>query len=400
MSILNLLVDESKWEEFLNFKISQSNLSKSEEKNLIEFISSKKYLTVATSIINGDYTFSYPVKSMINKSGSTKKRVIYTFNEVENMILKFIVYHMSIFDNVFSKNCYSFRRNHTVKQAFSDIVQSPDISSMYAYKLDISNYFNSIDVDILLPMLKDVLSSDEPLYFFLENLLTVDKAIYNGEVIVEKRGAMAGTSISSFLANVYLMDMDKYFESMGVVYARYSDDIIIFDKDLSKLNEYKDYIYAVLRDRRLVVNDDKVDFFEPYSAWNFLGFQYSNGEIDLSDVTLKKIKDKIRRKARALYRWKVNKGKTTEHTIKVMLRVFNNKFYRERNTKDLTWCKWFFPLINTHKKLKVIDNYLVQYLRYLSSGRFGKQNYNITYEYLKGLGFRSLVNEFYKYHSK
>ena len=83
-----------------------------------------------------------------------------------------------------------------------------------------------------------------------------------------------------------------------------------------------------------------------------------------------------------------------------MIRVFNNKFFRELNTKDLTWSKWFFPTITSAKKLNEIDKYLVQYLRYLSTGRFSKQNYNISYDKLKALGYRSLVNEYYKYRKK
>jgi hypothetical protein len=192
------------------------------------------------------------------------------------------------------------------------------------------------------------------------------------------------------------MDMDKHFLENGIIYARYSDDIIIMDKDLDNLKKNIAYIHSVIDSRGLNINSDKEELFLPHTPWNFLGFEYNDGVIDLSDVTLKKIKDKIRRKGRALYRWKIKNEKSTEHAIKVMLRVFNNKFYREDHQKDLTWSKWFFPVITTHNKLEIIDNYLIQYLRYLSTGKFSKKNYNITYDYLKELGYKSLVNEYYK----
>ena len=38
-----------------------------------------------------------------------------------------------------------------------------------------------------------------------------------------------------------------------------------------------------------------------------------------------------------------------------------------------------------------------EYLRYLYSGRHYKGNYKITYEMLKKIGYRNLVNEYYKY---
>ena len=46
---------------------------------------------------------------------------------------------------------------------------------------------------------------------------------------------------------------------------------------------------------------------------------------------------------------------------------------------------------------RIIDDYMQEYLRYLYSGRHYKGNYKITYEMLKKIGYRNLVNEYYKY---
>lgn len=400
MSVIDLLVNKDKWQEFLEYKLAKSHLSKVEEQHLIEYINNEKYLEVATSIINGTYVFSIPKKVFINKSGTNKKRVIYTFDDNENIILKFILFCMAKYDGVFCNNCFSFRKNLTIRHALFTILNKDNIDSLYAYKLDIQNYFNSINVDKLLPMLKNVLSDDIRLFSLLENILRIDKAVVNDDVVIENHGVMAGTPISTFLANVYLSDLDEYFLQNDVHYARYSDDIIVFAESLEKLEEYKAHIYSVLEDKELTVNPSKENLYLPHQPWHFLGFEYCDGVIDLSDVTVQKIKDKIRRKARALYRWKIRNNKSTDHAIKVMIRVFNNKFYRELNTKDLTWSKWFFPTITSTKKLNDIDKYLVQYLRYLSTGKFSKTNYNVRYNDLKALGYRSLVNEYYKYHKK
>ena len=400
MSVIDLLLNKDKWREFLEYKLTKSHLSKIEEQHLLEYINDEKYLEVATSIVEGTYVFSIPKKVFISKIGTNKKRAIYTFDENENIILKFILFCMSKYDGAFSSNCFSFRKNLTIQHALNTILKKEDIDSCYVYKLDIQNYFNSINVDKLLPMLKDVLSDDDRLYSLLENVLCIDKAIINDEVVSESHGVMAGTPISTFLANVYLSDLDRYFQQNNVHYARYSDDIIVFAESIEKLEEHKQYIYSVIQNKGLAINPSKENLFLPHQPWHFLGFEYCNGTIDLSDITVQKIKGKIRRKARALYRWKIRNNKTTEHTIKIMIRVFNNKFFREQNTKDLTWSKWFFPTITSTKKLNEIDKYLVQYLRYISTGKFSKTNYKISYSYLKSLGYRSLVNEYYKYRKK
>ena len=397
MDIIDSLLSCASWQEFLEYKLTKSHLTKHEELSLIDFIENKKYVAICTDIKNGTYSFSIPKKTTINKSGSNKKRVVYSFSFEENIILKFISFCLYKYDNVFSPNTYAFRRNFTVKQAFLDLVHTANIDNMYSYKIDISNYFNSIDISILLPKLKAVLNGDNKLYKVLEDMLTLDKAIYNGTVVKEKRGVMAGTPLSTFLANVYLMDLDKHFYNKGIVYARYSDDIIVFSESKYSLEEYKEYILSYISSVNLVVNPSKVSLTYPLDKWDYLGFQYNKGHIDLSNITLKKIKDKIRRKARSIYRWKEKNDKSTLHAAKVLIRVFNNKFYRVENTKDLTWCKWFFPVINTATSLKIIDEYLLQYIRYMYSGRFKKQNYNITYLTIKELGYRSLVHEYYKH---
>lgn len=397
MSVINFLLNKNKWCEFLEYKLTKSHLTKLEEQQLIEFVKTEKYLSVANQIVLGTYSFSVPNKVQLNKSGTSKKRTVYTFNETENIILKFILFCMSDYDDVFFNNCFSFRKNLTIKDALFSLIKNKNINQMYAYKLDISNYFNSIDVCKLLPMLKTLLSNDLKLLNLLESILIQDKAIFNGEQIKENRGVMAGTPLSTFLANLYLSKLDEHFYNGNIIYARYSDDIIVFAPTLNQLAKHKQYILKFLTDKGLTVNNKKEFLFAPHTPWHFLGFEYCDGIIDLSDVTVTKIKSKIRRKARALYRWKIKNNKSTEHVLKVMLRVFNSKFYKTVNNKDFTWCKWFFPVITTHKKLEIIDDYLVQYLRYLETGRFSKQNYNIKYSYLKQLGFKSLVNEFYKF---
>ena len=128
MSVLDSLLDKSKWQEFLEYKISKSHLTKTEEQNLIDFVNEERYLTVAKGIADGTYTFSFPTKSLVNKSGSTKKRVVYTFDNTESMILKFIVFNMSQYDHIFSDNCYSFRKNSTVRKAFYSIIDNASLN--------------------------------------------------------------------------------------------------------------------------------------------------------------------------------------------------------------------------------------------------------------------------------
>ena len=395
MSILDLIKEKSEWEAFYNYKIDKGHLNKREEKELREFIDEEKYLNIALNINSEDFNFAPPSKKLINKMGSEKKRIVYCYSNEESMILKFITHHLLRYDYKMASNCYSFRRVVGVKKAISTITNAPNIDNMYAYKVDIKNYFNSINIDMLLPILEKVVE-DVPTYNFIKKLLLLDKSIIDGKVIEEKRGAMAGVSFAPFLANVYLMDLDKYFEDNNILYARYSDDIIVFASSLEELELYKKYICDVISSKALLINKDKEYVFSKGEEWNFLGIKYHNKKVDLSEVTVKKIKGKIRRKARTIHRRKLRKNMSDIDTIKAMTKCFNYKFFETRNPNDLTWSRWFFPIINTDKGLKTIDEYLQMYLRYSVTGKHNKANYRIKYSTLKECNYRSLVNEFYK----
>lgn len=391
-TLLDQLSSKDVWLRFQRYKTDRNQLNKKELKQLETFIQEERYLR-----ITGDLSFSYPVRKQITKLGSSKKRIVYSYNEDETWVLKLLAYLLYRYDDKISGNCYSFRRNMTAKTAFDRIRKIPDLNSRYVLKLDIHDYFNSIDVGQLLEMLKDIIDDDPTLYGFLKDILIQDRCICNGELIEEKRGAMAGVPLASFFANVYLLDLDGYFEEKGIPYFRYSDDMIIFFENEEQLRENESFLQDFFIRKKLALNEEKYHLSHPGEAWDFLGFTYRNGEIDLSDITIEKMKGKIRRKAMKLCREKKRKQLSYEKTARTMIRSFDQKFYDLTGHNDFTWIRFYFPVITSDKGLEEIDRYILEYLRYLYSGRHYKGNYVIRYETLKKLGYTPLKAEYYKW---
>ncbi|MBR3032629.1 MAG: hypothetical protein IKH92_06375, partial [Clostridiales bacterium] len=208
-------------------------------------------------------------------------------------------------------------------------------------------------------------------------------------------GAMAGTPVSPFFANVYLLSMDQYFESIGASYFRYSDDILIFARTREELDARISDFYSHIEEKGLSVNPKKVTISSPGEPWEFLGFCYQDGDVDISAVTKNKLKGKIRRKAKALLRWKTKTDASYERAARALIRTFNKQYFNEKNEDLFTWSRWFFPVITTDRSLHELDAYLLEYVRYLNSGRHYKGNYKITYDDIKKMGFRSLVHEYF-----
>ena len=398
MSILQRIAQRETWDAFYECKLNDGYLSQAESRELKRFIEKGQYLACVEKILAGE-PFPLPVKKEIAKIGKQKKRIVYTFRREENLVMKLLT-HLLVreHDHLFSPNLYSFRVNSGVKKAIRKITCTPDINNHYSYKIDISNYFNSIDVDRMLGMLEMVFEHDRKFLAFTRSLLGNPYIKVGKKIVEEKKGVMAGTPLAVFLSNLYLTELDKEFDNRdNIVYCRYSDDIIVFAKHLEALEEAKRIIFAHINDKGLAVNREKEVTTLPGEEWSFLGFSYRGGIIDISRISKEKLKGKMRRKARALIRWKNRKGKEENMAVRAFIKRFNRKLYDSDDPNETNWSRWYFPVINTDRSLKEIDAYMQECLRYTASETHTKARFNYRYSQMKALGYRCLVNEWYRW---
>lgn len=405
ISILEEAADPGRWQDFLTYRTDRRRLSPAEEQELRDFVERGAYLPLCELAAEGGFPGQLPCRKTINKEGSRKKRVVYSFPGDAGIFLKFIAWRLSRFDAYFSENCYSFRQGHGVQQAIRRLRRDPRVPVSYCLKIDISDYFNSIDVDILLDKLDFVRREDPRLYGLFASILTEPRVMENGRIVPDRHGAMAGIPVSPFFANVYLTETDRYFAGQDVLYFRYSDDILLFAPSMEELERCRDALTRQLSGLGLSLNPDKVRTCAPGEPLEFLGFSYHAGQIDLSGNTIRKAKRRIRRKAAALRRWQRRKGLSPDKAAIGLIHAMNRKFFggshrdpspQEAPSDDFTWCRWFFPNLTTDAGLKEIDACMQQYIRYCVTGRHYKGNYRIRYETMKQWGYRSLVHEYYR----
>ena len=396
MSLLPLLSDPKVWKGFLEYKRSLAG-NKAFSGELSSFVEEQRYLAPAEKILRGE-SFPLPKKSVISKLGSQKKRTVYIYPEPENTVLKLLTYLiLRRYDALFSGNLYSFRPGRTAKDAVRRLLRAPDIGKLYAYKADIHDYFNSIPVERFLPELREALSDDPELFAFLRGLLTEPRVLERGETAAEyHKGIMAGTPLSAFYANLYLRDLDSYFEREKILYCRYSDDVIVFSETEQECRAHAGKIRDYLEARGLLMNPDKEFFSGPGEGFTFLGFSVSGGIVDIAPATVKKLKGKMRRKRDGLARWCKRNGVEPKKAAAAFIRIFNRKLLESPEGNDLSWSRWFFSVINTADTLREIDRYAQDCIRYLLTGSHKKARFRVRYEELKELGYRSLVHEYYE----
>lgn len=142
-----------------------------------------------------------------------------------------------------SRSCWN-----NLQQALARHAESEDIS--YVIKLDIANYFGSINQHILVNILSDI-GCDRNILNRLEAMLT-DLTGHRSS-----RGIIQGLYTSDLLGNFYMMPMDRFFEDYGVESARYVDDVYVFVGDYNHAYDLVRGLIPELRSYDLILNESK-----------------------------------------------------------------------------------------------------------------------------------------------
>lgn len=157
----------------------------------------------------------------------------------------------------------------------------------YALKLDVKDFFPSIDHTKLLDMVPDR---------FREAVCEVVRFRYrvNGHVFTNTHGLPLGNSLSGRLSNLYLSDLDRKLlvktRSHPVFYLRYADDLLFLAPHGPVLDEFHAYVEKQLAGLDLELNWDKTEAIdlEP-DRFDYLGYSLKKGEKTL-------LRDESRRK--------------------------------------------------------------------------------------------------------
>lgn len=393
----SLLKNKLFWEELLNEYKERHPFNQTRYKKYKLIVEDENFENTIDNFLSKTYTFSFPKKVEVNKISTQKKRIVYIFNNYDDLFIRAInKYLTKNYSYLVSDACHSFQKGKGAKSAFKAIFSDKMFDKKDIIKLDIKNFYNSINIDDFFTKLPDEIRSNDLIFHYLEKILKNDKVLWNNKVVCDKKGLMAGISIAPFLTNLYLRDIDYYFVNQSVTYARYSDDIIIFDYS-DKISQHLNYVKYKFDSINLQLNSDKTSIIKAGEKWNFLGFSYHKGIIDISENTAKKLKQRVKRLGRRYYRL-YEKGKYSEKKIlRMFISKLNRKLYgKSGEVADLCWSRWFFPLINSSKTLIELDHYIQNKLRFSVCGRYSKINYKkVSYKMFQLLDYKPLNSMFY-----
>ena len=212
-----------------------------------------------------------------------------------------------LYDECFSEHSYGFRPNRSAHQAMEEVLFYLNEGCEWVIDLDIEKYFDTVNHDKLISILREKVKDDVTLHLvrsFLRAGIMEDGIIHRNE-----EGVPQGGPLSPILSNIYLDRFDKELESRGLRFVRYADDCNIFVKSEMSANRVMKSVSSWLeRKLFLKVNMTKTKVVRPSNS-SFLGFTFwknkdgwkSMPTYDRKQKLCKKIKEVLcRKKASAL----------------------------------------------------------------------------------------------------
>lgn len=195
----------------------------------------------------------------VNTNSKRRKITTYANNSSGQNLKKKHIEFINKYANVVDfKYSFSYIQNKNTKK-----LMQKHINSKYFLKVDIKNFFNSINHQLLVTKIITELKIDS------------DKAY---EIIAESsidNGLEIGLITSPLLSNIYMNDFDSKLSkllSKNTIYTRYSDDILISSNQQINYHQLLKTIELELEKLELKINEDKVFYKELVNKADYIKF--------------------------------------------------------------------------------------------------------------------------------
>jgi RNA-directed DNA polymerase len=357
------------------------------------------HLRVGAEVLAGRYRPTPPTEGWLNKAGGRKKR-LFLYRPIDELLFRVVNRLMQpAAVEAASPWCTSFLPGGGARAAFRRVIADQNSDEKAALRLDVRDYFNSIDVHDLIAGLPEAFATGPVGALLTASLL--DPRVQQSGTIVDggRKGIMAGTPIAPMLATLYLRDLDREVAQSAATYARYSDDFLVLAPP-AELPKVEALIRERLAERCLEVNEEKSASVAPGVAWDFLGFQYDCGTIALAPNTERKLRAKSTRLARRLLRWRERTSAPPYQTVGAFVRRTNRRLYGVPVERaDFSWATWFLPMLDNPQGLGRLDHHLQREIRYAATGRrTPRARKLVPYSVLSDVGHLPLVTAFWAMH--
>lgn len=305
------------------------------------------------------------MKVMIPKASGGKRML--GIPTVKDRFIQQSIYQVlnEYYDPKFSESSYGFRPGRSAHQAIEQASKYVKSGKEWVVDIDLEKFFDKVNHDRLMQRLSKGIG-DKRLLRLIKSYLQAGM-MTGGLVEQRTSGTPQGSPLSPLLSNIVLDELDKELEKRGHSFCRYADDCNIYvSSKRSGERVMKSLIDFIEQKLKLKVNRKKSGV-KHCTESKFLGYTLlPGGGVRVSDVSIKRLKDKIRGIT------KRNRG------------VKFTQIIRELNSMIRGWSNYFHLANRWLTTLRDIDGWMRRRLRSYRLKQLGRR-YTI-FKFLRGLG--------------
>jgi len=138
----------------------------------------------------------------------------------------------------------------------------------YVLKADIKSYFDNVDHEVLMRIIKKKVNDSGAIWL-------IQQVLNNFKGMQEGKGMPLGNLTSQFFANVYLNELDYFVKHIlkAKYYVRYVDDFVILHRSKKRLEYFKKKIEKFIITLQIKLHPDKSKIVALRNGISFLGYR-------------------------------------------------------------------------------------------------------------------------------
>jgi group II intron reverse transcriptase/maturase len=199
---------------------------------------------------------------------------------------------MPVFEGHFHESSHGFRPGRSTRTAARQVERLRRLGYRHVLDLDIKRFFDQVDFEILLRLVRHVVK-DRRVLGLIRGWLKAG-VMEEGNIRYQTSGTPQGGVISPLLSNVYLTVLDNALESKGYRFVRYADDVLVMCQSEQEALEALSETRQILSKLKLELNEQKTQISSFGAGFDFLGYHFGRRGRTVASKSLRSLYSKVR----------------------------------------------------------------------------------------------------------